>query len=173
MQLPSAYHVLVRTANDMVVVEGQASALSLRYEERPKRIPLLIRLPREVARCLALKGTQQPTMMNDQQQRVLVSVRGGEGGLGLTSRLRFLGPDGYSGPWYRCVHSFEFRFVYSYASVIRMFFPAQKYMASPGRGGAWHHVRWFWYGFKRVATMGTGLACACPRLSLRSHARCL
>jgi hypothetical protein len=110
MQLPSAYHVLVRTANDMVVVEGQASALSLRYEERPKRIPLLIRLPREVARCLALKGTQQPTMMNDQQQRVLVSVRGGEGGLGLTSRLRFLGPDGYSGPWYRCVQSFEFRF---------------------------------------------------------------
>jgi hypothetical protein len=110
MQPPSAYHVLVRTANDMVVVEGQASALSLRYEERPKRIPLLIRLPREVARCLALKGTQQPTMMNDQQQRVLVSVRGGEGGLGLTSRLRFLGPDGYSGPWYRCVQSFEFRF---------------------------------------------------------------
>jgi hypothetical protein len=83
MQPPSAYHVLVRTANDMVVVEGQAIALSLRYEERPKRIPLLIRLPREVARCLALKGTQQPTIMNDQQQRVLVSVPGGEGGLGL------------------------------------------------------------------------------------------
>lgn len=44
MQPPSAYHVLVRTANDTAVVEGQAIALSLRYEERPKRIPLLIRL---------------------------------------------------------------------------------------------------------------------------------
>jgi hypothetical protein len=108
MQPPSAYHVLVRTANDTAVVEGQAIALSLRYEERPKRIPLLIRLPREMARCLALKGTQRPTIMNDQQQRVLVSVRGGGGGLGLKVDCAFWGPDGYSGPWYRCVQSLSF-----------------------------------------------------------------
>ena len=109
MQPPSAYHVLVRTANDTAVVEGQAIALSLRYEERPKRIPLLIRLSREVARCLALKGTQQPTIMNDQQQRVLVSVPGGEGGLGLIIDCALSGTfegDGYSWPWYRYVYSF-------------------------------------------------------------------
>jgi hypothetical protein len=38
-------------------------------------------------------------------------------------------------------------------------------MANPGRGGAWHvlfSARWFWFGFKRVATMGTGLACSSP-----------
>lgn len=118
------------------VVESQGFALSIRYEERSKRIPLLIRLPKDMARCLVLTGIQQPTTTDDQQQRVLVSVPGGEGGLGLIIDCAFSGTfegDGYSWPWYRYVYSFgdSCRLGTSYASVIHItarvfFFPAQK-----------------------------------------------
>ena len=47
----------------------------------------------------------------------------------------------------------------------------------PGRGVAWSRgmlsLRDAFGLDLSVATMGTGLACACPRLSLRSHARCV
>jgi hypothetical protein len=168
------------------VVESQGFALSIRYEERSKRIPLLIRLPKDMARCLVLIGIQQPTTTDDQQQRVLVSVPGREGGLGLIIDCAFSGTfegDGYSWPWYRSVQSSEVscRLDTSYASVIRVtarvhILPHIENMANPGRGGAWHllfSARWFRYGSKGVAMMGTSLACACPRLSLRSHARCV
>jgi hypothetical protein len=85
-----------------------------------------------------------------------------------------LGIDVYNLPWIRVVWVLLRKWNSHYGACILL--PRTEDMADPDRGGAWHllsSARRFWYGSKRVATMGAGLACACPRLSLRSHAPCV
>jgi len=93
-------------------VEGQAIAFSLRYEERPKRIPLLIRLPRDMARCLALKGRQQPQQRMTNNSACWYLFPRAKAALASQFDCAFLGTTDTQGLGIDMYNLLAFRFVY-------------------------------------------------------------